>query len=83
MAEAKPGMTRIIIAQRIVSVENADRVIVMENGQVNGFDTPDNLMKTNAIYREVYETQKEGGGDFDISAAATGEKNQDSRKGGR
>ena len=83
MAEARPGMTRIIIAQRIVSVENADRVIVMENGQVNGFDTPDNLMKTNAIYREVYETQKEGSGDFDISAAATGEKNQDSRKGGR
>ena len=82
MAEARPGMTRIIIAQRIVSVENADRVIVMENGQVNGFDTPDNLMKTNAIYREVYETQKEGSGDFDISAAATGEKNQDSRKGG-
>ena len=82
MAEAKPGMTRIIIAQRIVSVENADRVIVMENGQVNGFDTPDNLMKTNAIYREVYETQKEGSGDFDISAAATGETNQDSRKGG-
>ena len=67
MASAKPGMTKIIITQRIVSVENADRVIVMDNGVVSGFDTPENLLKNNHIYREVYETQKEGSGDFDIS----------------
>ena len=61
-----PGTTKIIIAQRISSVENADRVIVMEEGRVSGFDAPAVLLKTNTIYREVYETQTAGGGDFDM-----------------
>ena len=66
MAKAKPGMTKIIITQRIISVEHADRVIVMDNGRISGFDTPENLLKNNEIYRDVYETQMSGGGDFDI-----------------
>ncbi len=70
MAKAKPGMTKIIITQRIISVENADRVIVMDNGRVNGFDTPEKLLETNEIYRDVYETQKSGGGDFDMAETA-------------
>ena len=69
MAQARPDMTKIIIAQRIVSVEHADRVIVMHDGRIDAFDTPERLLETSAIYREVYETQKEGSGDFDISAA--------------
>lgn len=66
MKEFIPGTTKFIIAQRISSVENADRVIVMHEGAVAGFDTPQNLLKTNTIYREVYETQTAGGGDFDM-----------------
>ena len=61
-----PGTTKIIIAQRISSVENADRVIVMEEGRISGFDAPAELLKNNTIYREVYETQTAGGGDFDM-----------------
>ncbi|MBQ6384689.1 MAG: ABC transporter ATP-binding protein [Lachnospiraceae bacterium] len=68
MAKAMPGMTKLIITQRIISVEHADRVIVMDNGHVSGFDTPENLLKTNEIYRDVYETQMSGGGDFDQPA---------------
>lgn len=64
-AEEIPGTTKLIIAQRISSVEHADRVIVMDNGRIDGFDTPANLLETNAIYREVYESQKQGSGDFD------------------
>ncbi|MCR5294706.1 MAG: ABC transporter ATP-binding protein/permease [Lachnospiraceae bacterium] len=64
-----PGTTKFIISQRISSVENADRVIVMDEGRVAGFDTPENLTRTNQIYREVYETQKAGGGDFDMHKA--------------
>ena len=56
-AEEIPGTTKLIIAQRINSVENADRVIVLDNGRVDAFDTPANLLKTNKIYREVYESQ--------------------------
>ncbi|MBQ7371608.1 MAG: ABC transporter ATP-binding protein [Blautia sp.] len=66
-AEEIPNTTKIIIAQRISSVRNADRVIVMDNGQVNAFDTPENLLAANAIYQEVYEAQMNGGGDFDES----------------
>ena len=66
-AEEIPNTTKIIIAQRISSVRNADRVIVMDNGQINAFDTPENLLATNAIYQEVYEAQMNGGGDFDES----------------
>ena len=60
-----PGTTKILITQRISTVEGADRVIVMDEGRVNGFDTPENLLKNNKIYREVYEAQKSAGGDFD------------------
>ncbi len=60
-----PDTTKLIIAQRISSVQHCDRVIVMEDGQVDGFDTPDNLLRNNAIYREVYESQTGGNGDFD------------------
>ena len=61
-----PGTTKIIIAQRIASVMNADRIIVMEEGKINGFGTHEELLENNEIYREVYESQTGGGsGDFD------------------
>ncbi len=60
-----PEMTRFIIAQRISSVEDADKIIVMEEGRVNGFGTHEELLKSNEIYREVYESQTKGAGDFD------------------
>lgn len=60
-----PGTTKLIIAQRISSVQDADRILVLDNGTVKGFDTHENLMKENAIYREIYEAQTQGGGDFD------------------
>ena len=61
-----PGVTRLVISQRILSIKDADRIIVMDNGRVSGFDTHENLLKTNAIYREIYEMQTSGGeGDFD------------------
>ena len=61
-----PGTTKIIIAQRISSIEDADRVIVMHEGCVDGFDTPANLYAQNAIYREVCDVQEAGTGDFDM-----------------
>ncbi|MBQ8638378.1 MAG: ABC transporter ATP-binding protein [Lachnospiraceae bacterium] len=64
-AQEIPGTTKIIIAQRISSIEHADRVIVMEDGRIDAFDTPENLLKSNEIYRDVYEQQTSGGGDFD------------------
>ncbi|WP_346668422.1 ABC transporter ATP-binding protein [uncultured Subdoligranulum sp.] len=64
-AEKIPGTTVFIIAQRISSVENADHVLVLDNGHISGFDTPENLLKTNAIYQEVYNSQTKGSGDFD------------------
>jgi len=64
-AEEIPGTTKLIIAQRVSSVEHADRIIVMENGRVNGFGTHEELLETNEIYRDVYESQTSGGGDFD------------------
>ena len=63
--EEIPDTTKIIIAQRISSVEDADVIIVMDNGEISGFDTHENLMKSNEIYRDVYESQTKGGGDFD------------------
>ncbi len=63
--EEIPDTTKIIIAQRVASVQDADRIIVMEEGRVNGFGTHEELLKTNEIYREVYESQTKGGGDFD------------------
>jgi ATP-binding cassette subfamily B protein len=56
-----PDVTKIIIAQRINSIEHADRVIVLDNGKVNAFDTPKNLLKNNKIYQEVYHSQVKGG----------------------
>ena len=63
--EAIPGTTKIIIAQRVSSVEDADRIIVMDNGKINGIGSHEELMNTNEIYREIYESQKQSGGDFD------------------
>ena len=60
-----PGTTKLIIAQRVSSVQEADRILVLDDGRVNGFDTHENLLKSNAIYKEIYETQTQGGGDFD------------------
>ena len=67
-AQKIPGTTKLIIAQRISSVEHADRILVLDNGRVNAFDTHDNLLKSNAIYQEIYESQVKGGGDFDENA---------------
>ncbi len=64
-AEEIPNTTKFIIAQRVSSIQNADRIIVMEEGQINGFGTHEELLEKNEIYREVYETQTNGGGDFD------------------
>lgn len=68
-AEEIPNTTKLIIAQRISSVMNADRIIVLNNGVVDGFGSHEALMETNAIYREVYESQTQGNGDFDEGGA--------------
>ena len=60
-----PDTTKIIISQRISSVKNADRIIVIDNGKISGFDSHENLLKTNTIYREIEEAQNKAGGDFD------------------
>ncbi len=67
-AQRIPGTTKIIIAQRVSSVEHADRILVLDNGRIDGFDTHANLLENNAIYREIYESQVQGGGDFDQPA---------------
>lgn len=63
-----PDTTKIIISQRISSIQDADRIIVLEDGCVDGFGTHEELLETNSIYREVYESQTQGGGDFDVKA---------------
>ena len=63
--EEIPGTTKIVIAQRISSVQDADRILVLDNGQINGLGTHEELLKNNAIYQEVYNSQTQGGGDFD------------------
>ena len=63
--EEIPGTTKIIIAQRISSVQDADRILVLDNGKINGLGTHEELLKTNAIYQEVYNSQTQGSGDFD------------------
>ena len=70
LAKTIPGTTKLIIAQRISSVMDADRIIVMNDGKVAGFDTHENLLKNNEIYRDVYDSQTNGGGDFDEGGAA-------------
>ena len=63
--EEIPGTTKIIIAQRISSVQDADRILVLDNGHIDGLGTHEELLKTNAIYQEVYSSQTQGSGDFD------------------
>ena len=67
-AEEIPETTKLIIAQRVSSVQNADHIIVMEDGRINGYGTHEELLESNEIYREVYESQTSGGGDFDEKA---------------
>lgn len=67
-AQEIPGTTKIIIAQRISSVQDADRIVVLEDGRIDGVGTHEELLETNAIYREIYDTQIKGGGDFDENA---------------
>ena len=83
MKTAIPGTTKIIIAQRISSVEDADRVIVLDGGRVVGFDTPAKLLETNEIYRDVHETQKNAGGDFDQKNTAAEDESGKLRKASR
>ena len=63
-----PGTTKIIIAQRISSVQSADRIVVLDEGRIDAFDTHENLLKTNEIYQDIYTSQLEGSGDFDQPA---------------
>ena len=68
-AQRIPGTTKIIISQRISSVKDADRVLVLDDGKVSGFDTHEKLLETNEIYKEIYDAQTSGSGDFDAPAA--------------
>ena len=69
--EELPQMTKLIIAQRISSVEHCDRIIVMDNGMVTGFDTHDELLKSNQLYKEIYDIQMADRGDFDAQKGGT------------
>lgn len=71
-AESIPGTTKLIIAQRISSVQEADRILVLEDGRIDGFGTHEELLASNEIYKEIYETQVKGGGDFDEAAGGEG-----------
>lgn len=63
-----PGTTKLIVSQRISSIQDADRILVLDNGMVSGFDTHEHLVENNKVYREIYEVQTQGGGDFDEQA---------------
>ena len=71
-AKSIPGTTKLIIAQRISSVQEADRILVLEDGRIDGFGTHEELLASNEIYKEIYETQVKGGGDFDEAAGGEG-----------
>lgn len=71
-AESIPGTTKLIIAQRISSVQEADRILVLEDGRIDGFGTHEELLASNEIYKDIYETQVKGGGDFDEAAGGEG-----------
>ena len=68
--EQLPEMTKLIIAQRISSVEHCDRILVMDNGMATGFDTHEHLLRDNALYREIYDIQTKDTGDFDKKGGA-------------
>lgn len=67
-AEKIPGTTKLIISQRVSSIQDADRILVLEDGRIDSFDTHEKLLKISAVYREIYEAQTQGGGDFDEPA---------------
>lgn len=85
-----PGTTKLIVSQRISSIQDADRILVIDNGMVSGFDTHEHLVENNKVYREIYEVQTQGGGDFDEQAEEAKEnqpvdanaKAADDKKGG-
>ena len=85
-----PGTTKLIVSQRISSIQDADRILVLDNGMVSGFDTHEHLVENNKVYREIYEVQTQGGGDFDEQAEEAKEnqpvdanaKAADDKKGG-
>ena len=79
--EEIPDTTKLIIAQRISSVQDADRIIVMEEGRIDGFGTHEELLAQNEIYREVYESQTQGGGDFDEPSGEASEEKACERSG--
>lgn len=72
-----PGTTKLIIAQRISSVQDADRILVLDDGKVSAFDTHENLLKTNRIYQEIYDTQMKCGGDFDHASTDSAQVRKD------
>ena len=76
-AQEIPDTTKFIIAQRVSSVQDADRILVMDEGQISGFGTHEELLQTNAIYQEVYESQTNGGGDFDEGGEGLWEQSQE------
>ena len=67
-ASSIPGTTKIIIARRVSSVQDADRILVLDNSRLNGFGTHQQLLENNKIYQEIYQAQTQGGGDFDEGA---------------
>ncbi|WP_285824344.1 ABC transporter ATP-binding protein [Schaedlerella arabinosiphila] len=79
--EEIPDTTKLIIAQRISSVQDADRIIVMEEGRIDGFGTHEELLAQNEIYREVFESQTQGGGDFDEPSGEASEEKTRERSG--
>lgn len=69
-AETIPGTTKIIIAQRISSIQHADKILVLDGGKISGFASHNELLKTNAIYREINDVQQQDDGDFDMEGGA-------------